>query len=147
MRQKCFDWEFLEAICLLFLHFLSEWCLIMCVLRFDFWLKHISQKLHENGFSPVWVILWTFRWFFLVKVLSHLLQEKRSPVFSAIFLLAAFLASLDGCLWALILTPCSIVNKKSITKWCKHYQTYSQKWSQKHIKSAKFEWRLEFVIW
>ena len=51
------------------------------------------------------------------------------------------------CLWTLILSPYLIVNKKSKTKWCKHFQTYSQKWSQKHIKSAKFEWRLEFVIW
>ena len=58
-------------------HFWLEWCFTMCVLRFDFWLKHFLQKLHENGFSPVWIKLC----FFMSLAFGVVLEQNGQPYF------------------------------------------------------------------
>ncbi len=55
--------------------FLISSCRCWCVSSVTNWENYVWQTSHENGFSPIWNLLWAFRVATCVNVISHKLQK------------------------------------------------------------------------
>ena len=48
----------------------------MCFFKLHFWTNLHSQMLHFHGFSPLWSIMWCFKFVFFTNVFPQRLQVK-----------------------------------------------------------------------
>ena len=79
-----------ELLCIL--------CILKCLVKSLFSLNALPHPSHLNGFSPVWILLWTFKWEFFEKLFW---QSSHLCGFSPVWVLKR---SVNECLWEKVLS-------------------------------------------